>query len=115
MPTNPFVLRIPLTVALHATCRRECRPTHRFDLSVTIPRALRHAADKPTCFLVLDERQTNADMVAALSRAGEVLGDFVEMYIAMIHFEQELDRALQPDMKASHAGRFDHDTVVEIA
>jgi hypothetical protein len=77
--------------------------------------ASRHPADKSACILVLDERQADADMTAAHSWTSEVLRNFVQMHIAMNDLEQQLDRALQPDVKAPHARRFDDHTIIEIA
>jgi hypothetical protein len=76
---------------------------------------LRHPPDKPACFFVLDERQADADMTAALPRTGKVLGDFIETHVAMIDLDEKLQRTLQPNVQASHARRFDDCALVQIA
>jgi hypothetical protein len=37
------------------------------------------------------------------------------MHVAMNHLEEKLDRALQPNVKAPHARRFDDHAIIEIA
>ena len=54
-------------------------------------------------------------MAATGARAGEVPGHFVHFYVAMQHLDEKLKRALQPDMQAAQAGRFDDHVLVQIA
>jgi hypothetical protein len=53
-------------------------------------------------------------MAAFPGRAGEVFCDFIHVYVTVIDFDQKLNRALQPDMQASHACGFDDDGIVQI-
>ena len=78
-------------------------------------RELWHPSYKPTRVLVLDERQTDTDMSAALLRAGQMLRHFVETHVAVNDLEKKLNWALQPDMQAPDAGRFDDDAIVQVS
>jgi len=54
-------------------------------------------------------------MTATHSWASEVLCDLVQMHVAVIDLDEKLHRALQPDVQAPDARRFDDDTIVQIA
>ena len=40
--------------------------------------------------------------------------DFIELNVAVADLEQELQRTLQPHVKAPHTGGFDNDAIVQI-
>ena len=54
-------------------------------------------------------------MTAVALWTGKILRNFVHMDVAMIDLDEKLHRALQPCVKASHAGCLDDDGVIKVA
>jgi hypothetical protein len=75
---------------------------------------LGHPPNKPTRVLVLDKRQPNAHVPAALAGAAQVFCDLIKANVAMNYLEKQLDGALHPDIKAPDARCLDNDSVIQI-
>ena len=65
---------------------------------------LRHAADKPADVFFPENGHPDPNMTAARPWAAQVLGNLIQVDIAVIDFQQQLQGALQPRMQALHAG-----------
>ena len=76
---------------------------------------LRHSSHKSTGILVLNQHKPNANVTAIPLRTGKIFCHFIEMDIPMIHFDEKLQRTLQPHIEAAQAGRLYDRPVVEIA
>jgi hypothetical protein len=74
----------------------------------------RHSTNKPTRFLILYQRQADADVTASWAWTRQMLRHFIEMDIAMGDLNQQLQRTLLPNVKAPHTGAFDDRSLVQI-
>lgn len=84
-------------------------------LGILIPANSRHTTDKSTRIFIFDKRHTRTNMAAAPFWASQIGSHFVKFNIPVAYFDKQLDRALQPNMKAANTGRFNQNIIFQVS